>query len=865
MSFPQLFPTAARTLRRRLQRLALAVCCLATLWLPAAAAPIPSSTLLAQKGEAQLDIVISPAAGDDVKATAQTLAAYLERISGAAFAVTTGDGAAGLVVGLPADFTALPVEHTFGDGAFERDTYRVTSTGDGLYLLGATPQAVEFAVWDLLRRFGHRQFFPTETWEVVPRHDELTITLDVVEKPDYFTRDAPRGGMRMNLRPKGFGEAWRQWRIRNRALSSFRLNTGHSYLALIRRHRDTFDANPGFYAEVNGERKYRGGNTKLCIGTPELRELVVADSIARIKANPDLDSISLDPSDGSSWCECQKCAELGSVSDRVVILCNQVARALDETFDKTYYIGIYAYNDYSPPPTIELHPNVIVSLATAFIRGGQTFEEMLQGWSAKTDMLGIREYYGVPVWNSSMPGAARAASPDYIIKTIRTHYEAGARFINAESDDAWGASGLGYYLASRLLWDVDTSPEATIDDFLDKAFGEAKEPMREFYQLLTNKPLNSDHMMAVMYGTLHEARQQTTDPQISERLNDLVLYTRSVDLQRQWEAAPAGKKQEAFDAIASFIWRARHQATVDLSGASYYLNRQQRQTEAYGWIPGSKEQHPVPPERLRQGGDEPFSEAELAAIITDGLERHERLSFEAVAYSEELVPAAERLKLQEIEAEMPAERRSRGHRVYYTWVDKAPHTFLFQMTNGLITHYRDRGDATIELYPVNEALGQPVATAAIPPDGQTRDLTFETTYQGLHKLQLKDGMDSSNLAWSPGTYMTLKLDFGPHYDYDEQVLCFYVPKGTRTIGGYSINTTGAIVAPNRETVHQFDQTHGYFQAPVPTGQDGKLWLFRGTIYKGEFMLMTVPPYLARNAQELLLPKEVVEADAPDAP
>jgi hypothetical protein len=38
-----------------------------------------------------------------------------------------------------------------------------------------------------------------------------------------------------------------------------------------------------------------------------------------------------------------------------------------------------------------------------------------------------------------------------------------------------------------------------------------------------------------------------------------------------------------------------------------------------------------------------------------------------------------------------------------------------------------------------------------------------------------------------------------------------------------------------------------------------LWTFVDT--QGQRLLMTVPPYLARSAAELLLPSEVVAADA----
>ena len=51
---------------------------------------------------------------------------------------------------------------------------------------------------------------------------------------------------------------------------------------------------------------------------------------------------------------------------------------------------------------------------------------------------------------------------------------------------------------------------------------------------------------------------------------------------------------------------------------------------------------------------------------------------------------------------------------------------------------------------------------------------------------------------------------------------------------------------------------GWFQVKVPEGQDGRLWKFENT--HGRRQLVTVPPYLAISADDLLLPKEVVEAD-----
>ena len=92
-------------------------------------------------------------------------------------------------------------------------------------------------------------------------------------------------------------------------------------------------------------------------------------------------------------------------------------------------------------------------------------------------------------------------------------------------------------------------------------------------------------------------------------------------------------------------------------------------------------------------------------------------------------------------------------------------------------------------------------------------------------------------------------------------LYFYVPKGTRTVAGYSANDKGTLRDPDGQVVFDFASMKeaGYFEVPVAVGQDGKLWKFHQC--QSSRRLLTVPPYLARDGRELLLPREVIAADA----
>jgi hypothetical protein len=89
-------------------------------------------------------------------------------------------------------------------------------------------------------------------------------------------------------------------------------------------------------------------------------------------------------------------------------------------------------------------------------------------------------------------------------------------------------------------------------------------------------------------------------------------------------------------------------------------------------------------------------------------------------------------------------------------------------------------------------------------------------------------------------------------------LYFYVPKKTKIVGLFA-DGSGKLLDPTGNVAHVFNaKKPGYYGIKVPEGRDGKLWKFHQST--GTKRLMTVPPCLASNARELLLPPDVVEAD-----
>ncbi len=243
-------------------------------------------------------------------------------------------------------------------------------------LLGASDLAVSHAIWDLLYRLGYRQYFPGANWEVIPPVHDLKLAIDVRESPDFYARR-----IWYNWGLWGYNnQSYEQWCRRNRVTQGFRLNSGHAYDAILAANLTEFTAHPEYYALVDGQRRTTGGDIKFCISNPDLRKLVVAHAERPVQAAPEIDSISMDPSDGGNWCQCEACWQMGSPSYRALTLANEVARAINKLGFGEKYVGMYAYNEHSPPPKVKADPYVIISATTAVLRGGYSFDQIVEGW-----------------------------------------------------------------------------------------------------------------------------------------------------------------------------------------------------------------------------------------------------------------------------------------------------------------------------------------------------------------------------------------------------------------------------------------------------------------------------------------------------
>ena len=829
--------------------------------------PVFSQTevMLSKDGKALFPVVISEKSSEKTKKNAEQLCFYLNKITGANFNLITGDGTNGIAVGVFTDFPSLSYSNLFDvNDPFRRDEYVIKSHKNGIHIIGVTELATQDAIWDFLYQLGYRQFFPGPHWEIIPEIKNLTVKLDVYGKPSFYGRyiGKDHGFWQYNK------QTWDDWMNKNRMQSNFFVPSGHSYEGILAANKDIFQQHPEYLGLVNEERK----SSKFCISNPELQKIVVDYAIKYFEKNPDAYGLSMEPSDGGNWCECENCKKIGSISDRAVMLANIVAKAIKEKFGNKF-VGMLAYNYHAPYPSIKVEPNVIVNITTHQRKGGYTLDELIEGWREKGAIVGVSDAFATSLWDYSLPGRPRVSDITYLTENLPSFYQKGVRLISGWTEDAWGPIGLGNYLLSRLLWDINETKKVDklFSDFLEKSFGSAKQPMEKFYRLIyridtkEKEPLLSQDLIGRMYRLLDEALKKTQDPAVRARIYDLIMYTGYAENYLKFVQADKDKQQACFEQLMKYIYRMRYTQMIDTVSIYITLQDMAKYITENVVVPDEAKWN-VPEGKNPWKIKEPFTEEEIKEILKTGIDSNPVFPFEQVTFSKNLIPVKDIknivVKDKEIKGDEGVQMGGTQQKIY-TWIENAPMKIKLKVTGGLIAHYRDYGNVYIQLFSAKFP-DKPVAEdKSVPPDGMPHEIVMETSYNGLHWFKISSGGDRTkveiiepDIAWTfesgikertyrPGTMWSLY---------------FYVPKGTKTIAGYSFSGTGKILDCYGKEVFSFKELppYSYFTVDVGEGKDGKLWMFSNC--NGQKLLLNVPPYMAPDAKKLLLPEEIVKKD-----
>ncbi|MEO6847191.1 MAG: DUF4838 domain-containing protein [Chthoniobacterales bacterium] len=778
-------------------------------------------------------IRISENADQQVQRAAQDLSTYLEKFFGKPFPIQSSKGSEGIILGTTQEFPDYaPSLKLEGLGA--KEGYLIRSNKKGVLLIGNSPLGAQNAVWDFLHHIGYRHFFPGAKWEIIPHLHNVKLNIDEVSQPSYATRKISIGYGMWPDRAK----LYQEWLEHNREQSGFSLDSGHAYEGIYKRNKAEFEKHPEYLSE--------GG--KFIVANEALRGLVVQDILNRLEKNSTVDSISVEPSDGGGW---PKESSLGSVSNQAVTLANQVAAAVREKYPGKK-IGMYAYNQHSPPPSILVDKDVIVSVATGFISGGVSVEALMDGWHKQGATVGARDYLGVISWSHDLPGRSKASDPEGIAKKIAEYYQLGARYYTAESNDSWVPDGLGFYVVSRCLWNVQESKNvpAIKDDFLSKAFGSAKPAMQRFYGLIdgASGPLLSDNLLAGMYRALADAYTQTKDAAVTARIDDFVAYTHFIELYNNYTNSDTKNRQSTFEALVAYGEKIRPLGVVHT--LALYRDTPVRDKAIKFTLNDVK--------KFASG---PLTASELQGFVSEGVAKYKLLAFKPKSFSQNLVPLV--LNQKNNSGDMTVSIRQNAN-IFYTYCEKPGEEITFVVKGGQIYNGK-YGPVKIELFPLNQPYGESVAKIEVPADKVEHEVKVKTEYAGLQRLEIKDGGDATSIRWPSSRTLAITSGQESHsFLFGYYTMYFYVPKNTTQVGGYASNPAGKMITANGKEIFAFSSMKGpgFFDVPVPLGEDGKVWKLEHC--GGAIFMMTTPAYLSPSPDSLLIPEEVLKNEKKDS-
>ena len=482
--------------------------------------------VLAEAGRALAPIVVRP---DDQVAqfAARELKSYLDRITGAEFAIVSeADAAPRIFVGdcPEAKAAGLDVSTLARDGFFR------AVNGSDLFLLGRDhpgrwvlalhdkkEHATLFAVYDFLEKVcGVRWLKAGPFGEAVPETTVLAVRRDTVkDEPAFVDRSLCQFGLHYYDYPDADKHAAEDekdrtlWGLRRRYETVSFAEGCHSTHYL--KFRERFgDEHPDWFAlKKNGERAIdtpRG--SYLCFSHPGAIDALSKDARAYLTGQPPAsrglktwnkcgygDEFMVDPHDSYIYCQCTDCLRVFNSDpgqDYSEVIFGAVAKVAEAVRDlKGKYVTTLAYGPKrQPPKTVVLPANVRVRLC---VRGPihhvlpASREEQMQlikAWSERLEGdLVLWLYNNAARPGGKVPGAAET-EPHAIAEFLRAArpYIKGAFFENESTVHTFRF--LDEYVILKLLWDPDQNVDELLGDFFDSFFGPAAAPMARLYTRL---------------------------------------------------------------------------------------------------------------------------------------------------------------------------------------------------------------------------------------------------------------------------------------------------------------------------------------------------------------------------------------------
>jgi len=346
------------------------------------------------------------------------------------------------------------------------------------------------AICGYLRSLGVRWYMPGEIGEILPQMDSIPLPkINQTVHPDFPMRI-------LQFRPSVDGREVMMWGFRLGVRRPYGRQAAHG-LRDMTDNEHTMTNHPEWFALYGDQRHNRPDikNNQLCYSNEGLFREAVRFAQTQFD-HYDMDVVSMMPPDGyTAICQCELCEgkespELGprgTLSNYIWDFVNRIAKEIAKTHPGKK-ISNCAYGVYTEPPSNinKLEPNVQV-----IIVGGrrpkdpdqENIRRIREAWATKTDNpVEIFENYPFTARNFYLPVFNPTVLGDGINATKGISRGEDVWLSMDFSEKAAGLNHFMVYFTARMYWGgKDQDIHALFDEYVDRFYGPAAGPMRDFF------------------------------------------------------------------------------------------------------------------------------------------------------------------------------------------------------------------------------------------------------------------------------------------------------------------------------------------------------------------------------------------------
>lgn len=432
-----------------------------------------------------------------------------------------------LVLATPQTYPALAQlfadDLAFLDGS---DGFAVRQIGNRIYIFGSEPRGVLNGVYDFLEEnAGILWTRSTDVGTIYePQATIKAVKADYREKSPFSVRGWHTTGTgvngefhwdygtvqmfarnKLNAKFAEFGNL--QYWDEQESLGIRAVNLGHN-LGYWLPNEEFFDEHPEYYNWENGRYVPVSGSTQINFYHPDV-PYIIAEKVKQFHDRYGTEYIGIGINDNQNFTQSEESRQPFTTPDGTVVdpddpaykstvfftFMNKLAAEVKRTHPNVKIVT-YAYFFTEVPPKVDLEDNIVVVMAPIredarlpintdnTASNNYQYKLMMEEWAAKTKNIIMYNYYGCCYANAyERPIAEKVQADAQFYRDLGIMGFLPEGVVDANRT-AWGVNALQFWLFHKIFWDPDADIEALKNEFIQKAYGAAAEPMKRYYDLI---------------------------------------------------------------------------------------------------------------------------------------------------------------------------------------------------------------------------------------------------------------------------------------------------------------------------------------------------------------------------------------------